>query len=117
MSGVVGAHIEPHYVAVVNPVGFGGLRAGDVDKAERAVAQQKATHSPCPRRVDTHYVTLRIDPIGKRIVKTGLKNGEKVVSTRLQLLQTGMKVQPIPEELPAGGADTKKSAPQSKTAK
>jgi len=54
---------------------------------------------------------------GKRIVKTGLKNGEKVVSTRLQLLQTGMKVQPIPEEPPAGGADTKKSAPQSKTAK
>jgi multidrug efflux system membrane fusion protein len=54
---------------------------------------------------------------GKRIVKTGLKDGEKVVSTRLQLLQTGMKVQPIPEEPPAGGADTKKSAPQSTTAK
>src|SRR5580765_3992145 len=34
---------------------------------------------------------------GKRIVKSGLKNGEKVVSTRLQLLQAGMKVQPIPE--------------------
>src|SRR6266566_1251878 len=54
---------------------------------------------------------------GKRIVKTGLKDGEKVVSTRLQLLQAGMKVQPIPEQSPAGGADTKKSAPQSKTAK
>jgi len=35
---------------------------------------------------------------GKRIVKTGLKDGEKVVSTRLQLLQGGMKVQPIPEQ-------------------
>jgi len=35
---------------------------------------------------------------GKRIVKTGLKDGEKVVSTRLQLLQAGMKVQPIPEQ-------------------
>jgi multidrug efflux pump subunit AcrA (membrane-fusion protein) len=35
---------------------------------------------------------------GKRIVKRGLKNGEKVVSTRLQLLQAGMKVQPIPEK-------------------
>ncbi len=35
---------------------------------------------------------------GKRIVKAGLKNGEKVVSTRLQLLQAGMKVQPIPEQ-------------------
>jgi RND family efflux transporter MFP subunit len=37
---------------------------------------------------------------GKRIVKNGLKDGEKVVSTRLQLLQAGMKVQPIPEESP-----------------
>jgi multidrug efflux system membrane fusion protein len=35
---------------------------------------------------------------GKRIVKSGLKDGEKVVSTRLQLLQAGMKVQPIPEQ-------------------
>ena len=35
---------------------------------------------------------------GKRIVKSGLKDGEKVVSTRLQLLQAGMKVQPIPEK-------------------
>jgi multidrug efflux system membrane fusion protein len=35
---------------------------------------------------------------GKRIVKNGLKDGEKVVSTRLQLLQAGMKVQPIPEK-------------------
>ena len=54
---------------------------------------------------------------GKRIVKTGLKDGEKVVSTRLQLLQVGMKVTPIPEEAAAGGADTKKSAPQSKNEK
>src|SRR5437588_7225998 len=54
---------------------------------------------------------------GKRIVKHGLKDGEKVVSTRLQLLQAGMKVQPIPEEPPAGGADTKKSALQSKNEK
>jgi RND family efflux transporter MFP subunit len=38
---------------------------------------------------------------GKRIVKTGLKDGEKVVSTRLQLLQAGMRVQPIPEQPPA----------------
>ena len=34
---------------------------------------------------------------GKRIVKSGLKDGEKVVSTRLQLLQAGMKVTPVPE--------------------
>jgi multidrug efflux system membrane fusion protein len=35
---------------------------------------------------------------GKRIVKSGLKDGEKVVSTRLQLLQAGMKVTPVPEK-------------------
>jgi len=37
---------------------------------------------------------------GKRIVKSGLKDGEKVVSTRLQLIQPGMPVKPIPEESP-----------------
>src|SRR5438067_1088885 len=42
---------------------------------------------------------------GKRIVKSGLKDGEKVVSTRLQLLQPGMKVTPVPEETPAGQPD------------
>jgi membrane fusion protein, multidrug efflux system len=47
---------------------------------------------------------------GKRIVKSGLKEGEKVVSTRLQLLQAGMKVEPIPEEAPAGGPDATASA-------
>ena len=54
---------------------------------------------------------------GKRIVKHGLKDGEKVVSTRLQLLQAGMKVTPVPEEPPAGGTDTKKGVTQSQTAK
>src|ERR1700730_1546314 len=43
---------------------------------------------------------------GKRIVKHGLKDGEKVVSTRLQLLQAGMKVQPIPEQ-PTSAAQAK----------
>src|SRR5437899_3558290 len=35
---------------------------------------------------------------GKRIVKSGLKDGEKVVSTRLQLLQPGMQITPVPEK-------------------
>jgi membrane fusion protein, multidrug efflux system len=47
---------------------------------------------------------------GKRIVKSGLKDGEKVVSTRLQLLQAGMKVTPIPEETPAAGPDATASS-------
>ncbi|MEY2487498.1 MAG: hypothetical protein QOH39_3146 [Verrucomicrobiota bacterium] len=35
---------------------------------------------------------------GKRIVKSGLKDGEKVVSTRLQLVQSGMHVTPVEEK-------------------
>jgi len=54
---------------------------------------------------------------GKRIVKSGLKDGEKVVSTRLQLLQPGMHVTPVPESTPASGPDAKPSAAPSPTAK
>src|SRR5438034_10822200 len=39
---------------------------------------------------------------GKRIVKSGLKDGEKVVATRLQLLQAGMLVQPVEEKSEIG---------------
>jgi membrane fusion protein, multidrug efflux system len=53
---------------------------------------------------------------GKRIVKSGLKDGEKVVSTRLQLLQPGMKVTPVPESTSPSGPDPKPST-QSQTAK
>jgi multidrug efflux system membrane fusion protein len=35
---------------------------------------------------------------GERIVKSGLKDGEKVVSTRLQLIQPGMTVKPVEEK-------------------
>jgi len=48
---------------------------------------------------------------GKRIVKSGLKDGEKVVSTRLQLIQPGMLVKPIPEE---GSAQPATAAPSEK---
>src|SRR2546423_12965513 len=39
---------------------------------------------------------------GKRIVKGGLKDGEKVVSTRLQLIQPGMTVKPVEEKSEVG---------------
>lgn len=41
---------------------------------------------------------------GKRIVKKGLKDGEKVVSTRLQIVQPGMPVSPVPEKPEVGRA-------------
>src|SRR5437588_8665598 len=53
---------------------------------------------------------------GKRIVKNGLKDGEKVVSTRLQLLQPGMKVKRVPEEASAG-PEAKPSATPSTNSK
>jgi multidrug efflux system membrane fusion protein len=43
---------------------------------------------------------------GKRIVKKGLKGGEMVVSTRLQMVQPGMAVQPVPETPVAASAET-----------
>ena len=61
---------------------------------------------------------LETGPIfeGKRIVKSGLKDGEKVVSTRLQLLQPGMKVTPVPEQPSVAGGE-KTSGAQSQTEK
>ena len=63
--------------------------------------------------------TLQTGPIfeGKRIVKSGLKDGDKVVSTRLQMLQPGMHVTPVPESTPTSGPDAKASAAPSPAAK
>lgn len=38
---------------------------------------------------------------GKRIIRSGLKDGEQVVSTRLQIVRAGMPVRPVPEQPPA----------------
>src|SRR5437870_3131666 len=63
--------------------------------------------------------TLETGPLfeGKRIVKRGLKDGEKVVSTRLQMLEPGMSVTPVPESASGSEPNTKTSVTQSKTAK
>lgn len=53
----------------------------------------KADHTIEHRNIETGAI---FD--GKRIVKKGLKDGEKVVSTRLQIVQPGMPVSPIPEK-------------------
>ena len=59
---------------------------------------------------------------GKRIVKKGLKEGEKVVSTRLQIVQPGMPVSPVPEKGAAPPAapeakPTDSAAPQAEAVK
>jgi RND family efflux transporter MFP subunit len=47
---------------------------------------------------------------GKRIVKSGLKDGEKVVSTRLQLVQPGMTVKPVEEKSEVGSGKSERAA-------
>ena len=51
---------------------------------------------------------------GKRIIRGGLKPGEQVVSTRLQMLRPGMKVMPVPQDegQKAGGPGESKKEPQ-----
>jgi multidrug efflux system membrane fusion protein len=63
--------------------------------------------------------TLETGPLfeGKRIVKRGLKDGDKVVSTRLQMLQAGMNVTPVPEPTSASGPGKKAGVTQSQSAK
>src|SRR5436190_6360959 len=111
--------ITPGFFARVRVAGATPYRAALID--DRVVSSQQGLKYAFVVKPDNTIERRNLETgalfEGKRIVKTGLKDSEKVVSTRLQLLQTGMKVQPIPEEPPAGGADTKKSAPQSKTAK
>ena len=54
---------------------------------------------------------------GKRIVKSGLNDGEKVISTRLQILQAGMQVKPVPESTTNTATEAKASIAQSQTGK
>jgi hypothetical protein len=49
-------------------------------------------------------------------VKSGLKDGEKVVSTRLQMVQPGMHVTPVPDPI-ASGPDAKASVAQTPNGK
>ncbi len=111
--------ITPGFFARVRVAGATPYRAALID--DKVISSQQGLKYAFVVKPDNTVErrTLETGPLfeGKRIVKRGLKDGEKVVSTRLQLLQPGIKVQPIPEEPPAGGADTKKSALQSKNEK
>jgi multidrug efflux system membrane fusion protein len=49
---------------------------------------------------------------GLRIVKMGLKDGEQVISTRLQIVQPGMPVQPVAETAPAASQTATAAKPE-----
>jgi RND family efflux transporter MFP subunit len=66
------------------------------EQGQKYVYVVKPDHTVERRNIKTGTISE-----GLRIVHEGLKAGEQVVSTRLQILQPGMKVNPIPEAPPA----------------
>ncbi|MDP9186336.1 MAG: efflux RND transporter periplasmic adaptor subunit [Verrucomicrobiota bacterium] len=92
--------ITPGFFVRVRVAGATPYRAALV--ADRVISSQQGLKYAFVVKPDNTIErrTLETGSIfeGKRIVKSGLKDGEKVVSTRLQLLQAGIKVQPIPEQ-------------------
>jgi multidrug efflux system membrane fusion protein len=92
--------ITPGFFVRVRVAGATPYRAALV--ADRVITSQQGLKFAFVVKPDNTIErrTLETGPMfeGKRIVKSGLKEGEKVVSTRLQLLQAGMPVKPIPEQ-------------------
>src|SRR5438876_4460760 len=108
--------ITPGFFARVRVAGATPYRAALID--DKVISSQQGLKYAFVVKPDNTVErrTLETGPIfeGKRIVKRGLKDGEKVVSTRLQMLEPGMSVTPVPEPV---GPDTKASVTQTKAAK
>src|SRR5213592_2715396 len=111
--------ITPGFFARVRVAGATPYRAALID--DKVISSQQGLKYAFVVKPDNTVErrTLETGPIfeGKRIVKHGLKDGEKVVSTRMQLMQAGMSVTPVPESASGSEPNTKTSVTQSKTAK
>src|SRR3989441_8100442 len=107
--------ITPGFFARVRVAGATPYRAALID--DKVISSQQGLKYAFVVKPDNTVErrTLETGPIfeGKRIVKRGLKDGEKVVSTRLQLLQAGMSVTPVPESASGSEPNTKTSVTQS----
>jgi RND family efflux transporter MFP subunit len=94
------ALITPGFFTRVRIAGATPYRAALVD--DKVISSQQGLKYAFVVKPDNTVErrTLETGPIfeGKRIVKSGLKAGEKVISTRLQLVQPGMRVTPVPEK-------------------
>jgi membrane fusion protein, multidrug efflux system len=94
------ALITPGFFARVRIAGATPYRAALVD--DKVISSQQGLKYAFVVKPDNTLErrTLETGPIfdGKRIVKGGLKDGEKVVSTRLQIVQPGMQVTPVAEK-------------------
>jgi RND family efflux transporter MFP subunit len=97
------ALITPGFFARVRIAGATPYRAALID--DKVISSQQGLKYAFVVKPDNTVErrTLETGTIfeGKRIVKRGLKDGDKVISTRLQLVQAGMRVQPVPEQPPA----------------
>src|SRR5438309_11632760 len=113
------ALVTPGFFVRVRISGATPYRAALVD--DKVISSQQGLKYAFVVKADNTVErrTLQTGPIfeGKRIVKSGLKDGDKVISTRLQIVQAGMHVTPVPEPASATGPDTKVSVAQSQTAK
>jgi RND family efflux transporter MFP subunit len=97
------ALVTPGFFARVRIAGATPYRAALID--DKVISSQQGVKYVFVVKPDNTVErrNLETGPLfeEKRIVKSGLKEGEQVVSTRLQLVQPGMTVKPIPEEPPA----------------
>ena len=97
------AFITPGFFARVRIAGATPYRAALID--DKVISSQQGVKYVFVVKPDSTLERRNIETgtmfEGKRIAKSGLKDGENVVSTRLQLVQPGMTVKPIPEEPPA----------------
>jgi RND family efflux transporter MFP subunit len=94
------AFIVPGFFARVRIAGATPYRAALID--DKVISSQQGVKYAFVIKPDNTLErrNLETGPIfeKKRIVRKGLKEGEKVVSTRLQIVQPGMPVQPIEEK-------------------
>ncbi len=94
--------------AFITPGFFVRMRIPGGDKANAVLIPDSAISSQqgvkfvyvvkADKTIERRNLTTGTITDGLRIVREGLKAGEQVVATRLQMLQPGMQVQPVPAE-------------------
>jgi RND family efflux transporter MFP subunit len=94
------ARLAPGFFVRVRIPGAGRYQAVLID--DKVISSQQGVKYVFVVKADNtiEHRNVETGPLyeGKRIVKKGLKDGEKVVATRLQIVQPGMPVSPVPEK-------------------